>query len=136
MRSLLKFKMAIALTLFAGYVVHVEPNVAQDPYGATTRAVGRLMTICDRNPQECALASQTAQRVRRFGEIGWGLASGRGQLVYVTDGRAIAAGAGRSPPALYNGDTGHAACPARRYGDSPAAAGQGLSISALLGGPA
>ena len=88
MRSIIKINLAIALALFTAYVVHVEPNASEDPYGATVRAANRLATTCDRNQDECEFLGLAASQVWQLGQVGWGLTTGEGRLVYVTqDGR-------------------------------------------------
>lgn len=82
------------VALFAGYVFYVEPNASQDPVGAISRAATRLATICDRNPHECEYLKDVGSNIGHVGEIGWGVVSGQGRLVYVPhDGPNTAANA-------------------------------------------
>lgn len=85
MLSMLKIMLASSLALFAGYVYYVEPNASQDPVGAATRAAGRLVTTCERNQAECAYMSDVGDGIARAGRMGYGLLTGEGHLVYVTD---------------------------------------------------
>ena len=71
------------IALFAGYVFYVEPNASDDPVGAISRATTRLATICERNPHECEYVGDLGTGIGRAGEIGWGLVTGQGRLVYV-----------------------------------------------------
>ena len=83
------------IALFAGYVFYVEPNASDDPVGAISRATTRLATICERNPHECEYVGDLGSGIGRAGEIGWGVVTGQGRLVYVPDaGQRTAADCG------------------------------------------
>ena len=73
--------------MFLAYVVRVEPNAADDPAGAVMRAAQRLATTCERNTYECETVRSAAATAYRIGEIGFGLATGDGQLIYVEGDR-------------------------------------------------
>lgn len=80
--------LVLTFCIFSAYVVHVEPNAADDPLGAASRAVSRLSTTCDRNQDLCSFVGTSWQRMEQLGRVGAGLASGQGRLVYVEDAHA------------------------------------------------
>ncbi len=129
MTSLIKMTAAILLMLFAAYVIHVEPNAAQDPVGSVQRAAQRLAATCERNQEECEFLALTACKVSQFGSIGWGLVTGQGRLIYVTqDGRQPYATGG---PVRWSGPGNNSSGGSGDYrhgGDS------GLSITGLING--
>ncbi len=85
MLSMLKIMLASTLALFVGYIYYVEPNASQDPIGAATRAAERLATLCERNQAECTYMSDVGDGIVRAGRMGYGLLTGEGRLVYVTE---------------------------------------------------
>ncbi|MGI9522046.1 MAG: hypothetical protein ACR2PG_10395 [Hyphomicrobiaceae bacterium] len=74
-----------ALSSFTAYVFVVEPNAAADPFGSIARAAKRLATTCDRDPTVCDLARAAANGALRVSRVGWGLATGEGRLVYISE---------------------------------------------------
>lgn len=83
MRFFTRAFVVLLLMTFANYVLQAEADAMSDPIGASVRAVARLASSCYRNQGECEAVKSVATTVYRAGEIGVGLATGQGKLVYV-----------------------------------------------------
>lgn len=82
MGRLTKLIVLFFFVIVAAYVVQTEPNFGNDPMRALSRSGARLHEACD-SQSPCRLAMETAANAQRMAEVGWGLATGRGRLVYV-----------------------------------------------------
>ena len=122
MRGLIKLLVALGLLMFTTYTFYVEPNAADDPAGAISKATERLSTVCDRNREECNFLSDFGEGVGQATSIGWKLVTGQGRLVYVADD-------GSSTALSTRGFGGNAN---RAYGGQAGAPSSGSSLGDLI----